>query len=164
MVRPTINSVKHIVQFVKQDTGGAGSINNNVLVDVVELSAINLQQEVREGCVIKAIYLEFWASSDSSTVALDANATLEKKPAGVAVMSYANSITLDDYPNKKNLLQTFVGLLPVSITNPIPVFKGWYKIPKGKQRFGLGDRLMFNIAGVSTGVIYCGFAIYKEYY
>ncbi len=163
MVRPTINSVKHIVQFVKQDTGGAASIINNVLVDVVALSDINLASEVREGCTIKAVYMEFWGGSDSTT-AIDATLNLEKKVVGAAVMTYAQAITLDDYPNKRNILHTFQGLIPPNTTNPIPLIKGWFKIPKGKQRFTIGDRLMLNVAGVSSGVVFCGFAIYKEYY
>jgi len=42
--------------------------------------------------------------------------------------------------------------------------RGWYKIPKTKQRFGLGDRLVLQIASQGTDALdFCGFATYKEY-
>ncbi len=73
---------------------------------------------------------------------------------------------LHDYANKKNILFTAQGLVTPTDGGQVPVLRGWYKIPKGKQRFGLGDRLFLTIRNNNAAAIdinFCGLAIYKEY-
>jgi len=91
--------------------------------------------------------------------------TLEKLVGGTGSMSVAGSSDLFTYANKKNVLYTTQGLASNDgIAGPIRVMYGWYKIPKGKQRMGLTDKLMLNIhSRGSDDIIFCGVAIYKEY-
>ncbi len=102
-----------------------------------------------------------WLTSDD-TAAGTAIVTLEKVPAGATAMTAAQSAALNDYPNKKNILHTQMGLLGPNTQYPMAVVKGWFKIPKGKQRFGLKDILSLNIHGQSNGLAGCGFFIFKE--
>ncbi len=48
-------------------------------------------------------------------------------------------------------------------TNSVPLFRGWVKIPKGKQRFGLGDEFIVAFESVGEAAQLCGFSTYKEY-
>ncbi len=136
-------------------------MTNLVLADVVSVPAGG-NDDVLEGSTIKAVYIEMWIQSDAVTKGT-ATLTFEKKPAGVAVMTAAQSADLNDYVNKRNVFEIHMGLTPDLASNPVPFFKGWYKIPKGKQRMALGDRLMLNVNGITTGAVGCGFALYKEY-
>lgn len=77
-------------------------------------------------------------------------------------MTFTNSATLDSYSNKKNVLYTTQGLTPDANGNPIPFVRQWFKIPKGKQRFGLTDSLVLNISANVEDVTHCGLMIYKE--
>ncbi len=162
-MRPTINSKKHFVQ-VSLANIAAGTITKLSIADAVPVSGITGADEVREGASIKACYVEMWVTSDDVTQS-SGILTLEKKPAQTPAMTAAQSGSLDTYPNKKNILTTHMGLFsPKTGSNPIPVFRGWYKIPKGKQRFGFDDQLILNVHAQSDGLNICGFFVYKEYY
>ena len=91
--------------------------------------------------------------------------TVEKLTSGASEMTSVQASLLNEYPNKKNIFQTSQGLIGDANTNPIPVFREWIKIPKGKQRMGLGDKLVLNIAArgeAANDIEVCGFYIYKE--
>ncbi len=164
MVRPTINSSKHYVQFSLGTVTG-GTIENNKVADAVVANLVNLDNEVREGAVIKAVYIEFWVrtlDTASGSVIL----TVEKIPgASAASMSTTDSAGLFVYQNKKNIFYTTMGLVNDQNADAIPFIRMWIKIPKSKQRFGLGDRLNVNIHAQSLiDLGRCGFITYKEYY
>ncbi len=119
--------------------------------------------EVSEGSIIKAVYVELWtlgSSNDGFQIVV-----LEKSTQDATGPTFVEMAALGDYNNKKNILFTHQGLSANDgIGNPMPVMRGWYKIPKTKQRFGLGDRLNLNISNPSANTLtYCGFATYKEY-
>ncbi len=81
-------------------------------------------------------------------------------------MNAADATALHDYDNKKNILFTAQGLLTPNDGGQVPVLRGWYKIPKGKQRFGLKDKLSVAVRNNNATAIdinFCGLAIYKEY-
>ncbi len=161
MVRPIIHSTKHY----KQDSLFAvtgGTLVTKTIINAVDVAAKTSVNEVEEGASIKAVYLEYWITGDDA-VQGTAIVTVEKLPAAASTMTAAQSALLQDYPNKKNVLHTFMGLMPPNTQYPSAVLKGWFKIPKGKQRFGLGDKLVVNFHGQSDGLSACGFAIYKEY-
>jgi len=44
------------------------------------------------------------------------------------------------------------------------MYKGWIKIPKSKQRMGLGDRIVVQTFAQALDMIDCGFETYKEYF
>ncbi len=159
-MRPVVNTEKHFDQH-SLFAVGSGAIVNQVVLTAVAVPASATQ--IREGAKVSAVYVEMWLSSDDAASGT-AICTLEKLDGGKALMTTGNSGALNDYVNKKNIFHTQMGLLPSNVQYPMAVVKGWIKIPKNKQRFGLGDRLMFNIFGQSNGVAGCGFFLYKEQY
>ncbi len=160
-MRPVIHSTKHYNQFTLSNVA-ASAITAVDIVDAVAVVDKNLSKEVEEGATVKAVFFEFWLQSDDAAVsAFFFN--IEKQSSTMGSMTAAQGIVLNDYANKKNILFQSQGLLPNNTGNPIPVIRQWLKIPRGKQRFGLGDRLRVNIGGIGNGVNFCATTVYKEY-
>ncbi len=160
-MRPIIQSTKHYVQH-SLAVVASGAILKKDLVVGQEMPDVSSAVDVLNGASVKAIYLELWVHSDdaaSGTVIF----TVEKRTKGMTVMSTANAALLNEYHNKKNIFYTTMGLIPNNVTYPWAVFKGWIKIPKGKQRFGMDDVLSWNLFAQSNGLSLCGFATYKAY-
>ncbi len=164
-MKAPIHSVKHFVPTAITNVT-SGAIVNLLVVDAVVASAVNLATEVNEGSVIKAVWLELWgfgvgASNTGQTFIV----TVEKTVAGQTSMTHAQALALMTYPNKKNVLYTTQGVTGARIdgNNSIPVLRQWIAIPKGKQRFGLGDQFVVNVASVVETFQICGMFIYKEY-
>ncbi len=161
-MKPVIRSEKHYVQISLATVTGSATVNT-VLVDAVTLLNKNAVSEVVEGAIVKAVYIELWVLGAS------ANATqvtaLTKFVAGVAPFSAAQLGALGTTANKKNVLFVSQGLASNDgIANPINIMRGWYKIPKSKQRFGLGDTLELQVlAQAAVDLTICGFSTYKEY-
>ncbi len=90
--------------------------------------------------------------------------TLEKVPGAGNTITFTESTDLFSYANKKNIIYTTQGLASNDgIAAPIPVIRQWFKIPKGKQRMGLGDTWNLNVSSRgSDDLIMCGFMTYKE--
>ncbi len=160
-----INSVKHYVQRPITSVAVAAVLNDEI-VNAVVASAVSDPTEVTEGAVVKAVFVEMWAIGLG---AAGAQATilmaLEKVPAAAVAMTNSQSLNLMVYPNKKNIMYTTQGLLASDEVGPaVPMIRQWFRIPKGKQRFGLGDKLILNISSISaTNFQVCGFYTYKEY-
>ncbi len=160
-MRPPIHSVKHYVQTsLTTVTGGTGL--NIPLAHAVALQNVNLNTEVPEGAVVKAVFVEMWVRSTELTPGTVLVSLV--KTVGNTNMAFADAVALNDYDNKKNILYHTQGLTNENSTGAIPFVRQWFKVPKGKQRFGLGDKLSLFIASqaIIDNVI-CGFAIYKEY-
>ncbi len=160
-MRPIIQSVKHYLQYTLSNEA-AGTIGQRTLVDAVNVTAANLAQEVPEGAVVKAVYVELWIASDDAAAG-SFEISVERQSGVPGLMTYAESLALNDYTNKKNILYNTMGLIATNVANPTPILRQWFKIPKGKQRFGLGDKLILNISSISNGLNYCGFVTYKHY-
>ncbi len=161
-MRPVIHSQKHYVQF-SRSTVTTVTAETEDLVLGVEGTTANAVDEVIEGALVKAIYIELWvidAGAGGSIVV-----TLTKTPASLGGPTFTQSNGLGIYANKKNILFTHQGLTPNDgIAEPRLVMRGWYKIPKSKQRIGLGDGVRLVIANNGPqDLFYCGFATYKEY-
>ncbi len=162
-MRPVITTDKHYVQWTLSSLGTAGTKTEEVLTHAVLPKDKDLSSEVVVGSIIKAVYVELWITSDDTGQG-SFSISLEKVPGSTSgFSSYAQSIALNAYTNKKNVLYTTQGLTGPFDEFPQLVFKGWVKIPKGKQRQGLDDYLVLNISTISNGLVYCGFATYKEY-
>ncbi len=157
-----VHSRKHIVQFSLAAIT-AGNVATKVIVASVAPEDVDSSLEVVEGSTVKAVYLELWLLGDDALTST-AIVEFEKRPSGHAAPSAAEIAALHDYDNKKNILEQHMGLIPSNTQNPVNVFRHWIKIPKGKQRMGLGDLLSFTILAQSDGIVFCGFATYKEYY
>ncbi len=159
-----INSIKH---YVQQTLLGipTGTIRNVTIADAIVAPAVTNTFSVNIGSVIKAIYVEMWyANNDVSTGQSTFTMTIEKLPANALVMTFTNSSNLSAYLNKKNILYCTQGVVTASVDggNAMPMYRGWIKIPKGKQRMGQGDKIMLNVSSIGLGQI-CGFFTYKEY-
>jgi len=162
MVRPVIKSTKHYVQIPFSDIG-TGVIENVVLVDAVQIANVNTSSEVDEGSIIKAVFIEMWVQN--SGVDGTFIMTIVKQPEFGSGPTFVENAALMNYSNKKNVLYTTMGLTPNDgVSGPINISRQYFKIPKGKQRFGLGDRLVLSISNTSAGDLHrCGFATFKEY-
>lgn len=162
MVRAVVHSVKHYVQ-ISRSTVSTVSVNNEQLAKAVTVANVDLLDEIVEGTIVKAIYIELWVIDSGN--AGSGIVTLSKVPIENTGPTFGQMNALGVYSNKKNILFTSQGLFPNDgIANPRVVMRGWYKIPKSKQRFGLGDALILSIANNSAqDLFYCGFATYKEY-
>ncbi len=161
-MKSPIHSEKHIVQH-SLFAVGAGALTGLTIIEGVKAADKNAHYEVTEGAVVKAVYLEYWLSSDDATQG-SMTFNFEKTTKQSVAMTYTQSIDMQtNYYNRKNVFFMSEGLLPPNIQSGLPIVRQWFKIPKGKQRFGFGDILRVNISGISNGVSGCGLAIYKAY-
>ncbi len=159
-MRAPIHSVKHYVQTTLT-TVLSGANLAIILARAEPIDVVNSSNEVVEGSVLKAVFVEMWIragdTSPGSTLV-----TLAKVPDGGS-MSFADQTALHDWTNKKNVFYHTQGLTNVNTADAIPFVRQWFKIPKSKQRFGLGDRLVLGIAAQALDNIICGFTTYKAY-
>ncbi len=163
-MRPPIHSRKHIVQVsLATVTQGAVGIRN--IAQGIE-GAASAPTQVSEGALVKAVWVEMWAGTESATTVTTFTAGVYKNPGGGNQIVTAEAAALHDWTNKKNLLYTTQALLPLEEGGLMMIYKGWIKIPKGKQRMGLGDSLQFFIRNNNASaidIIFCGLFLYKEY-
>ncbi len=164
MVAP-INSIKHYVGLPLA-TITAGNVQNNELVDAQVAPASAAAEDVHEGSLVKAVFIEMWIVNDgASGLETQFTVALEKKPSDGPDMTFTNSQNLGAYPNKKNILYVTQGVLAPFLNgqSSVPIIRNWVLIPKGKQRFGLGDQLVLNMSAVGQDIRRCGISTYKEY-
>jgi len=161
MVRPMVHSTKHYVQH-SIGTVVVGTNENAVISDSVSVVDKNAVTEVEEGTSIKAVYLELWIRS-AATAAASFTFVVCKRPSGVGSPTDANMAALGDWGNKKNIFFTSQGLVNDVDSSAMNLYRGWIKIPKGKQRQGLADSLSWHLRTVGQSINFCGFETYKEY-
>ncbi len=160
-MKAPIHSKKHYFQTTLS-TVTNGAIKNELLIHALEApAAVN---QVEEGSIIKAVFVEYWLIQATASIG-SFTAGLYKNPGGSNSMLSADAAGLGDYDNKKNILYVTQGLAPANSTFQLNLVRQYFKIPKGKQRFGLGDKLQFFIRNnnATDDMNYCGFATYKEY-
>ncbi len=163
-MRPIIQSKKHIFQ-IAQGTTAQAVTSSFVAIDAIE-GAPSQPQHISEGAIVKACYVEMWVNQDSTSVTGSYQFVIAKDPGGNAGMTSGQMAALHDYDNKKNILFTAQGLLGPDDSGIVPIVRGWYKIPKGKQRFGLGDILRISLRNsnlTAVDINHCGLVIFKEY-
>lgn len=158
-----INTIKHFVPLASVPIA-TGAINNHKIAEGVAAPATTLVSDVIQGAIVKAVYVEMWlASNEASGTESQFILTIEKKRATEVDMTNAQALNLQSYFNKKNILYTTQGILNSNtVQGTVPVVRQWIAIPKGKQRFGLADEFLVNIAAVGSLQV-CGMTIYKEY-
>ena len=160
-----IQSIKHYVQFASA-TITEGTVGLRELVEAVSVAAVGAAtDEVEEGSVVKAVFVELWLSANgTSGQTSQFTLIVEKIPAGQDSATFTQMNNLGAYPNKKNILYTTHGILGSAVNGPtVPLIRNWVLIPKGKQRMGLGDVLAMTIAAGAEPMQNCGFTTYKEY-
>jgi len=156
-----INSEKHIVQQTLSSVA-AGAIGVVTIASAQQGASATVANTVEVGSVIKAVFVEMWllaSSQQPSTVTVG----VEKISSGAFPPVAGDYTDLHTYANKKNMFETHQGLVGDANSNPIPFFRGWIKIPKGKQRFGLGDQLILAVKTITDDCQFCGMFIYKTY-
>ncbi len=160
-MRPRVKTKKHFFQ-VTLSTASTGTTNVETFLSTVETTLANAAVEAAEGSIVTAFYAEIWAIGGSADQFF--TSVIAKLPGGVGNITNADLSDLYSYDNKKNILYTTQGLASNDGTSiPLPLVKQWFKVPKSKQRFGLGDKLQFAIASRgSDKITYCGFFMWKE--
>ncbi len=158
-MRPIVHSQKHYVQQSRSQTATVALTTIDILDSTATGTAVD---EVVEGSNVRAVFIELWlldSSNDGSFIV-----TFEKLQNNLAPMGFATSNALGTYANKANILYCTQGLSPNNgVGNPVPIIRQWFKIPKGKQRMALGDRLVLNITNNGLNNLeFCGFFTYKE--
>ncbi len=162
MVRPMVHSTKHYVQ-TSIATVVAGAKLDIILAQAVSVANKNLVQEVEEGAKIKAIYLEYWIRSSEVSPGSGICA-FYKDPGGGLVFTTTELAAMGNAENKKNVFFFQQGLFNDQDADAISVVRQWFKVPKSKQRMGLGDRLIFSVfAQGAIDLVICGMTTYKEY-
>ncbi len=162
-MKAPIVSRKHYVQHTEFTIASASVTTNSEVIAVATVD-VNAANEVVEGSVIKAIYVELWLLGKGGAAGSSFVCIIEKANNGISNPSFSAMTTLDAYVNKKNILFTSQGLLGADDTNPTPIYRGWIMIPKGKQRFGFGDNFRIQIATLGAeDVLGCGMTTYKSY-
>jgi len=160
-LRAPIRSRKHYIQTTFSAASTLTENDETLLLAQEGVPVTN--QGVIDGVIVKAIFLEVWVlgSTQDSFYTL----ILAKYPGGVNAATFTEMTDLQSWDNKKNILLSSQGLAPnESGANPVPVIRQWIKIPKSKQRMGLGDQIKYQIASRGVGDInYCGICTYKEY-
>ncbi len=161
-MRAPVQSTKHYVQRSLL-TVTAGLIDVTVIAHAVERANISAGNafEVAEGSIIKAVFIELWVRTND-TSAGTALVSLVKVPQNTSI-TFVEQIALQTYDNKKNVLYHTQGLTNINGADAIPFIRQWFKIPKGKQRMGLGDKLILAVSAQALDQNICGFATYKEY-
>ncbi len=161
-MKPIISSRKHYVQDT-EFTIASAAVTTKTIVKGVAVQNVDQARDVTEGAVIKAVFFEYWMSSNV-TNGTSFVLIVEKTSGAIGAPTFSQMSTLDAYPNKKNILFTSQGLLPGNGDNPVPLMRQWVKIPKGKQRMGLEDSLRLSIATLgSNAALGCGFTTFKSF-
>ncbi len=160
-MKSIIQSEKHMVQTpIASVVSGAIAVIDIV---VVRQNPSGLTAgDLGPGATVKAVFCELWLLAEGTGVG-SLTVSIEKLTAGQIDMTHAQSQALHTYPNKKNIFYTTQGLVGDQDVNPTPFLRMWIKIPKGKQRMGLGDKVVCNISANNTTVSFCGLFILKAY-
>ncbi len=160
-MRAPIHSVKHYIQK-SLSTVLAGATDNILLAKARQAPDIANAEDIQEGTLIKAVFVEMWVRA-GDTAPGSTLISLLKLPGIANLPTFAQLISLNTYENKKNILYHTQGLTNDQDADAIPFVRQWFKIPKGKQRFGLDDKLILSVSAQALDNIICGFATYKEY-
>ncbi len=163
MVAP-INSTKHYVQL-ENTTLASGSARQSILVNAVAVPTVSASGvDVTEGSTVKAIFIEHWVKSNASAgTDTKFQLAVEKVPSNQTPITFTQMNNLNTYSNKKNILFYSQGVIGDLTTQAIPVVRNWFLVPKGKQRQGLGDRIVETLTATAAVIQNCGFSTYKEY-
>ncbi len=162
-MRPIIHSRKHYVQVTSSLLQEA-ALSSNLIAQAIE-GAPSSPTDVEEGASVKAVFVEMWVQSLSASAVGSFTAIIVKNPGGVNAPTGTDMAALHDWDNKKNILYTTQGLTPTTDSGVLNLYKGFIKIPKGKQRMGLGDKLQMFIRNndAVNDLQLCGFFTFKEY-
>ncbi len=106
-----VNSIKHYVQHENAVVGSA-AVRTIEVIDTVGQAAVANANDVVEGAVIKAVFIEMWIKS-GATAGNDTKfqLSIEKLPAGGTLNTFAGMNNMMAYLNKKNVLYFTQGVI-----------------------------------------------------
>ncbi len=156
-LRP-VKSVKHEVtwSFLSQDASAIQTID---LAIGTSPSALNAASEVDIGSSVKSVYFELNIAAQTITNPKVFHWKVQIIPNGITPTTPSGYFSSD----RKNILHRGMEMLPKDVGT---VFKRIFvvKIPRGKSRFSVGDKLsLIYIVSSAETINHCGFAIYKEF-
>ncbi len=160
-MKAPINSEKHIVQLTFQSTTEGNAGGATIISAVANPTGTN-PTEVPVGSIIKAVYVEAWLVGNLQTASTGV-IIVEKTQNDSSGADATQLSNLHNYENKRNIFHTQMGLIGAADTNPVPMIRQWIKIPKGKQRFALGDQMYILYKPITEGCEFCGLVIFKAY-
>ncbi len=162
MLAPIVTNKHYTYRSNAAVASGAALLGT--IVQAIVAPGVANDFSVTEGSVVKAVHVEYWLKSSASAGEdTQFNFYIYKDPGGKNAMVFADGTNAGAYDNKKNILFSSQGVIGDLTTQSIPVIREWIKIPKGKQRFGLGDKLSFMVSFTGFAGQICGMATYKEY-
>ncbi len=156
-----VNSIKNTVDII-----AAAAASTNLPLDIAiatDTHITSVRTSVTQGCLLKAIWIEFWYYGLSAGETNDIfDAYLFKNPG--TNLTPPNPGTVGSSNEKKYVIREWRGLAGLKSLGGKPyVQQGrWFKIPKRYQRMGTDDKWTFVVRTPTTGNI-CFKAIYKWY-
>ena len=122
-MKAPIHSIKHYVQMTLS-TVTTGAKADTILAEGVLIHNQDTVNEVIEGALVKAVFVELWVIGSVSNQFF--TIILGKFPSGVSVASTSQLSNLGQYSNKKNILYTTQGLASTDgIAGPVAVIRQW---------------------------------------
>ncbi len=162
MVAPIV-SIKHYVNREKETITAGTSKDMQIIQGVAQTAVVNFA-DVVEGSLVKACYIELWLKSNATAGnEVKFQLVIEKVIGNQAPITFTQMNNLMTYPNKKNVFFVSQGVLGDLTTASLPIVRNWFKIPKGKQRFGLDDELFVSVSATNATADVCGIFVFKEY-
>ncbi len=158
--RPVINTIKREINAIQGVTAATNVVHTiAIAVDAPTTAGAN---QVHQGSIIKACWIEFWyygLSADNTNDIIDIY--LMKNPG--ANLTPPNPGTVGTSNEKKFVFQEWKGLAGTKTTGGMPYYQQgkWFKIPKIYQRFGTDDTLVLVARSPTTGN-WCTKTIIKE--
>ena len=160
-MRAPIQSNKHYVQISLATILGGANLNTQI-ADAVTAPAAD-PQKVRIGAIVKAVFIEIWIRTSETTPGT-VLATFYKGKQD-QTLGFAEQVSLHTYSGKADIYYHTQGLTNDTDADAIPFMRGWFKVPKSKQRMALGDSLNLSVASqAAIDNVICGFMTYKEYF
>ncbi len=132
-----VNSIKNMANTTFALTNTIGGLDFALAVDSPTLA---VTKEVKRGCLIKAVFIEFWVVGKLADGVLNSfNWYIIKNPAGSLTRPTPGLEGVSD--EKRYIFLSGKGLLSSNNGGFVYSFKRWVKIPKRYQRMGSDDRL-----------------------
>ncbi len=155
-----INTLKHIVD--RQGGLVATTQVEEILVSAVDNPTfVTNPQEISNTSNVTHVFLNVQVAATGTAALANVYMFVAKNPAGDLVFPDANAVGKSDL-RKHVLHQEMIMTEKNTTAIPRTLFKGVIKIPRGKQRFGLGDKLIVALLAPGVNFDYCVQCIYKE--
>ncbi len=161
-------SLGTIVTSVKNEVNSVQAVvaATNLVLDIAiaqDAATTAVANDVQKGCLIKAIWIEFWYYGLSAGATNDIfDAYLMKNPGNN--LTNPNPGTTGTSNEKKFVIREWKGLAGLKSLGGQPYNQRgrWFKLPKRMHRMGTDDRWVLVVRSPTTGN-FCSKFIYKWY-